>query len=362
MLASLSALFKAGIYALVIHLCILARIRFFASAWIPNGLAVGYLLTSWCLKEFWILVVAMAAIHLPMTKIHNSWEATAVFVAINMLETLITFLIIGRFANGWAWNESWLYTNFRRERALADSEETEKRTSAALIPKHPQDPALLDAFLNTTAAKLFRLQWFLTVLVVTSLVFIVMQEQKEKAYLELEMASKEKTAFMAFLCHELRNPLHAIMNVGAFLKEECAKRQSSPEDPDYIISGDEVEHEPMQMCDAICESSRYMADLINDVLDTSKFEAGKVDLDYKPCNLPQVLNSIVLSVREHLRVKGVEFNVDAQFESEEGFQTLPKVVEMDGTRFKQVLSNLLSNAVKFTPEGGSVGLSVKVDE
>ncbi|KAJ3410327.1 hypothetical protein HDV05_003881 [Chytridiales sp. JEL 0842] len=199
--------------------------------------------------------------------------------------------------------------------------------------------------------------------VISSLILIVTQEQKERAFQELERANKEKSAFMAFLCHELRNPLHAIMNVGTFLKEENDRRAKGKEISEYTKSADSLYGNEAGMCDAICESSRYMADLINDVLDTSKFEAGKVQLDHKPCNLSHILSSVVLPVREHLKVKGVDFSMDAQFDPKGGVDGgLPVILEMDGTRFKQVLTNLLTNAVKFTPEGGSVGLSVDVDD
>ncbi|KAJ3412466.1 Histidine kinase [Chytridiales sp. JEL 0842] len=217
--------------------------------------------------------------------------------------------------------------------------------------------------LNITAANLYRLQGILLAIVISSLILIVTQEQKERAFQELERANKEKSAFMAFLCHELRNPLHAIMNVGAFLKEQNDTREKGMGVATYIEGRKGIDEDEAAMCDAICESSRYMVDLINDVLDTSKFEAGKVQLDHRPCNLSHILSSVVLPVREHLKVKGVEFNMEAQFDSKGDIRGgLPAMVEMDGTRFKQVLTNLLSNAVKFTPEGGSVGLSVKVDD
>ncbi|KAJ3412476.1 hypothetical protein HDV05_000678 [Chytridiales sp. JEL 0842] len=509
-LPTITALLKVAFYALVIYLCKVARIGPFAPFWFPNGLAVGYLLTSWCAKEFWLIVVGMAAVHVPMVKMLDSWENTWVFMGINIIETLVAFLIIGRFANGWAWKDSWLYLNFTAKGR--DEAESVKRRGltlalghpstafaiflavivgallgatlgAALIiallgqswdhysdhmfrlfcgdglglillipffvslgfntsvklpdfkrapctfaiavlcplliilievlvsatttantgdplpflsyflsfplvawcgvlagpigftfatlclgiaaviaiivlPTRPQDPALLGAFLNIAAAKIERLQWFLIIVVITSLLFIVMQEQKERAYQDLETANHQKSTFMAFLCHELRNPLHAIINVGSFLAEECVARQKATDGRGVTIEQDEV-----GMCNAICESSRYMADLINDVLDTAKFEAGKVRLDHQLCDLPQVINSIVSPVKEHLRIKGVNFSMDAQLELREGGHGgLPPLVEMDGTRFRQVLSNLMSNAVKFTPEGGKVELSVKFEE
>ncbi|KAJ3412481.1 hypothetical protein HDV05_000683 [Chytridiales sp. JEL 0842] len=509
-----TALFKVAFYSLITRFCVQSRIKSFASMWLPNGFSVGLALTAWSRKEFWILSFLMLASLLPLTKASNAWETTGVFMLINILDCIMAFLIIARFANGWAWKDSWLYLKFRNDSAEYDESDKKKErprlalgdwktaaviviasivsafvrgligarllpiasnqplvdyplqafrmfcsdglghilfipffvsldfnttvsfpsfktspakftfailcpilivvnelTSSTYIPSseanlrflsfffsfpiilgcgvvagpigftfstlclgiaaffsiivipRPSDDSLIEKFLDETANKLFRLQSFITIAVISSLVFIVMQEQKEKAYRELERANKEKSAFMAFLCHELRNPLHAIMNVGAFLKEQSDERRKSMEESEIIRVGDHVvDEDEATMCDAICESSRYMADLINDVLDTSKFEAGKVELEHKPCNLPQTLNSVVLPIREHLRVKGVDFRMDVQFESEDCANGgLPELVDIDGTRFKQVLSNLLSNAVKFTPEGGSVGLSVKVE-
>jgi hypothetical protein len=72
--------------------------------------------------------------------------------------------------------------------------------SITIVPLRPTDPETLDYFLTEAASKLFRLQWFLTVLVGSSLVFIVIQEEKSIAYTELEKANCQKSAFMAFLC------------------------------------------------------------------------------------------------------------------------------------------------------------------
>ncbi|KAJ3412613.1 hypothetical protein HDV05_000481, partial [Chytridiales sp. JEL 0842] len=182
-------------------------------------------------------------------------------------------------------------------------------------------------FISDAVGQLFRLQWFLTILVGSSLVFIVIQEEKAQAYLELEKANRQKSAFMAFLCHELRNPLHAILNVSSFLKEN-----------------QQLNEEQVQLCDAICASSSYMSDLINDVLDTAKFEAGKVSLEVMPVRFRSLVDQIALPLKENLRTKSIVFKLELD-------QTMPDYLEIDPTRVKQILSNLLSNAVKFTPKG-----------
>jgi CheY-like chemotaxis protein len=129
---------------------------------------------------------------------------------------------------------------------------------------------------------------------------------------------------------ELRNPLHAILNVSTFLREHP-----------------QLKPEQLQLCDAICASSYYMSDLINDVLDTAKFEAGKVSLEVLPVNFNDMVQQLVLPIRENLKTKSIGFKVDID-------NQIPELLDLDPTRFKQVLSNLLSNAVKFTPKNGEI--------
>ncbi|KAJ3412479.1 hypothetical protein HDV05_000681 [Chytridiales sp. JEL 0842] len=506
LLPTITLILKLAIFYAVTWLSVRSLTGNFSSFWLSNGLAVGYLLTASDRTEFWLMSVGMIIVQIPCIRELLPWARTVQGIILNILDCLMTFLIIARFGNGWAWRESWLYVN------LHNCDESPKRKwgarlslgnwktatviviaavwgafvrgfvgglvniwildarwedytiiafrlfcadglghiilipflvslkfdTAMAFPTFKQSPFKftiailcpitimlcelyipkplvpnggdqlpflsyiiqlpvilccgviagpvgftfctlclgvtayisfgvlnrsqdLDEYPKLAAANLFRLQGVLLAVVISSLILIVTQEQKERALQELERANNEKSAFMAFLCHELRNPLHAIMNIGSFLKEQNEKREKGMDGADEIKSDEGLDEDEAGMFDAVCESSRYMVDLINDVLDTSKFAAGKVQLEHQPCNLSHILESVVLPVREHLKVKGVDFKMDAEFECKEGEIELPKLVEMDGTRFKQVLINLLSNAVKFTPEGGSVGLSMKVD-
>ncbi|KAJ3417349.1 hypothetical protein HDV05_004814 [Chytridiales sp. JEL 0842] len=204
--------------------------------------------------------------------------------------------------------------------------------SIAIMPTRPTDEAELDRFLTDANHQLLRLQWFLTVLVGSSLVFMIIQGGKMTAYRELEKGNRQKSAFMAFLCHELRNPLHAILNVASFLKENA------------------INAEQLQLCDAICASSSYMSDLINDVLDTSKLEAGKVHLEALPVCFAEIVQQLVVPIREGLKSRSIGFELEVD-------SNIPPMLLMDPTRVKQVLSNLLSNAVKFTPRNGKIRLA-----
>jgi signal transduction histidine kinase len=93
---------------------------------------------------------------------------------------------------------------------------------------------------------------------------------------------------MAFLCHELRNPLHAISNVCSFL-----------EDTSLDVSQSEY-------CDAIQASTKYMSDLVSDVLDVGKFEAGQIQLEIIECDLQSLLRLLFLTFRNQCRQKNIQ--------------------------------------------------------
>jgi signal transduction histidine kinase len=97
-----------------------------------------------------------------------------------------------------------------------------------------------------------------------------------------------------------------------------------------------------------------MSDLINDVLDTAKFEAGKVSLECLPVKIVDMLNMLILPIRENLKTKQIGFRTEIS-------EDIPEMLEMDPTRIKQILSNLLSNAVKFTPKNGEIGLVARCE-
>ncbi|KAI8620388.1 histidine kinase-like ATPase [Chytriomyces sp. MP71] len=139
----------------------------------------------------------------------------------------------------------------------------------------------------------------------------------------------QKTSFMAFLCHELRNPLHALVNVSSLVRESLT-----------------LTHEQNELFDAIEASASYMSELINDVLDTSKFEAGKMKLEYLPVDFKKLVQVVTLPLRESLRARNVDFTCIVD--------NIPAIISIDPTRIKQVIVNLLSNAVKFTSNGGSI--------
>lgn len=166
----------------------------------------------------------------------------------------------------------------------------------------------------------------------------LMQAAKAKtdeANAQLSRAARLKDEFLAAMSHELRTPLNGILGFTQALQEsiygELAERQR-----DSIRS--------------IEESSRHLLALINDILDLSKIEAGKLTLELEDVDVEMAAQSSLRVVRELAVRKRIRLNL--------GVHTEVEFVRVDQRRLKQILVNLLSNAVKFTPEGGSVGIEV----
>jgi signal transduction histidine kinase len=158
-----------------------------------------------------------------------------------------------------------------------------------------------------------------------------MNDELDRLYRELEVASKHKSEFLASMSHELRTPLNAIIGFSQALR----MRMFGP-----------VNEKQEEYLDDILASANHLLALINDVLDLSKVEAGQIELDVAPFSLRDALESGVVMVREQATTNGVHIALSADPDAD--------VVEGDERRIRQVIFNLLSNAVKFTSAGGSV--------
>jgi signal transduction histidine kinase len=148
---------------------------------------------------------------------------------------------------------------------------------------------------------------------------------------QLEVASRHKSEFLANMSHELRTPLNAIIGFSQVLRQR--------------LFG-EINEKQEEYLDDILSSGNHLLDLINDVLDLSKVEAGQVELELGTLSLREALERGVVMVREAATKQDVQLSLELA----------PGVdlVEGDERRLRQVIFNLLSNAVKFTPSGGSV--------
>jgi signal transduction histidine kinase len=161
-----------------------------------------------------------------------------------------------------------------------------------------------------------------------------MNDELGRLYEELETASRHKSEFLATMSHELRTPLNAIIGFSQVLKEQMYGELNAKQ-ADYV--------------DDVLSSGQHLLNLINDILDLAKVEAGRMELHPATFALPELLENAVSMVRERATRQGISVTI----------ATDPSVSLMEGDerKVKQILFNLLSNAVKFTPGGGQVTLA-----
>jgi signal transduction histidine kinase/DNA-binding response OmpR family regulator len=163
-------------------------------------------------------------------------------------------------------------------------------------------------------------------------------QELERKGAELEVASRHKSEFLASMSHELRTPLNAVIGFSEVLLERMFGDLNARQE-DYLRD--------------IWESGRHLLALLNDILDLSKVEAGRMELDQSMFSVRDALETSVSLVRERAVEHGIV--LDLQIGTE------VSVVEADELRFKQVLLNLLSNAVKFTGDEGRVEVRAAVE-
>jgi signal transduction histidine kinase len=148
---------------------------------------------------------------------------------------------------------------------------------------------------------------------------------------QLEAASRHKSEFLANMSHELRTPLNAIIGFSEVLAQGMFGTINDKQ-TEYL-------HD-------ILESGRHLLSLINDILDLSKIEAGRMDLELSEFDLPQAIQNALTLVRERALRRGIALHhvIDERVAD----------IRADERKIKQVLLNLLSNAIKFAPEGGLI--------
>jgi signal transduction histidine kinase len=186
-------------------------------------------------------------------------------------------------------------------------------------PPHPmtgKDLALLKTFADQAVIAIQNVRQFREI------------QQKSR---ELEIASQHKSEFLANMSHELRTPLNAIIGFSEVLLERMFGELNEKQD-DYLKD--------------IHSSGRHLLSLINDILDLSKVEAGRMELEPARFDVPTAIGNAMTLVRERAQRHGIALGIDVAAEVGE--------IVADERKFKQILLNLLTNAVKFTPDGGRV--------
>ncbi|MDR0890235.1 MAG: response regulator [Oscillospiraceae bacterium] len=166
----------------------------------------------------------------------------------------------------------------------------------------------------------------------------------EQAVEAANIANKHKGEFLARMSHEIRTPMNAIIGLGDIMQRDLS-----------ILEEEEAILQLKANARQIDQSSRHLLNLINDILDISKIEAGKIEMIEEPVDMAALTSLVVGLVRPRCDEKQLNFYTksDPQF---------PTAYRSDSLRLRQVLINLLGNAVKFTPEKGAVTLTVKLIE
>ncbi|WP_251197774.1 response regulator [Anaerotardibacter muris] len=167
------------------------------------------------------------------------------------------------------------------------------------------------------------------------------QEQNEvlsEALAQAQYANQAKTTFLNNMSHDIRTPMNAIIGFTALAGT-------------HIDNTDQVR----SYLSKIMTSSNHLLSLINDVLDMSRIESGKVKIENKETNLPEVMHDLRTIVQSDIKAKGLEFYIDM-------LDVRNETVICDKLRLNQVLLNILSNAVKYTPQGGTVSVRITQTE
>ncbi|HEX7475702.1 MAG TPA: PAS domain S-box protein, partial [Dehalococcoidales bacterium] len=162
--------------------------------------------------------------------------------------------------------------------------------------------------------------------------------QLGEAVIEATASNRAKSDFLASMSHELRTPLNAIIGFSQVLHAQYFGKLNEKQS-EYIKD--------------ILDSGRHLLSLINDVLDLSKIEAGKMELDLSRLKIADLLRNSLVMIKEKAKAHRINLEVKIAPEIED------LEIEADERKLKQVVFNLLSNATKFTPDGGSIEVAAR---
>jgi signal transduction histidine kinase len=165
------------------------------------------------------------------------------------------------------------------------------------------------------------------------------QQALIEAKTDAEKANRSKSEFLANMSHELRTPLNAIIGFSEILKTQLFGPIGNPQYAEYASD--------------IWQSGRHLLDIINDILDLSRIESGKMTLTSERVDLHDAADQALRMVEEAARLRNIRIDL--------ALETMPQLVTGDPRAIRQILLNLLSNSVKFTPEGGTIRIASHAD-
>ncbi len=214
-----------------------------------------------------------------------------------------------------------LRASMRRQRSIRDREAVARRADGQLFP------------IRFSAEKLV-VDGADVVLVIAR---DVSEEKRREAELRTsrdaaELANRTKSEFLANMSHELRTPLNAILGFSEIIRAETLGPIGDPRYKEYASD--------------IHRSGKHLLEIINDILDLSKVEAGRLEVHPETISVAEVVDQCIRLMRERARRGGISLSV--------AVEPIDLEVVADRRLVKQILLNLLSNAVKFTPEGGKI--------
>lgn len=190
--------------------------------------------------------------------------------------------------------------------------------------------------LNKNVIVLFAMT--IIVMVILFLVFRLILERERKTEWkkqEAERSTQAKSTFLSNMSHDIRTPMNAIIGYTMLARKE---KDLSPKAAEYLTK--------------IETSSQHLLALINDVLDMSRIESGKIELEPKKTNLAKTMDEVRDMFLTQMETKGLHYTVAA-------VDITDKTVMCDVSRLNRILLNLISNAYKFTPQGGSVAVTLR---
>ena len=182
--------------------------------------------------------------------------------------------------------------------------------------------------------------FFMTMIVMLILFMVfrlILNRERETEWkkLEAERSTRAKSTFLSNMSHDIRTPMNAIIGYTMLARKE---ENLSPKTEEYLTK--------------IETSSQHLLALINDVLDMSRIESGKIDLEPKKTNLVKTMNEVHDMFLNQMETKGLHYTVSA-------VDITNKTVMCDVSRLNRILLNLISNAYKFTPQGGNISVTLR---